>query len=788
MRSVLRIGFCLVVGATLATAGSRSHAAETLLVRGVEFQPLASGAARLIEALDFLGQPFSEADRKALEAALKSTDPEKGVVAIQQVLDPHVLVGVNINPESRVKTRIGPARPQLVQQGWRNFLVKVHNQAGVTAELKVASPNAAPSYARGGGARPKPVVSPGDVPHRFLDVAMFNDRPLNRDLSGLVVEYRILQLYCRDVGKREATLGFHVGQGTQDIGFRNQVSILFDAIPATEVVLGVIDHDGEPTMGSFVIRDRFGRVHPSQARRLAPDFFFHPQVYRGDGESVLLPPGEYVVEYGRGPEYHIDRRTIQVPKAASHRERFELRRWIEPKTLGWYSGDHHVHAAGCSHYSSPTEGVAPGDMFRHILGEDLNVGCVLSWGPCWYFQKQYFDGKVSGLSQGNYIMRYDVEVSGFPSSHAGHLCLLNLTEDDFTYSKPVEFDWSYGGEKGHFAGRKTDLIGEWPSWDLPVLKWGKDQGGVVGFSHSGWGLDVGETRELPNYIIPPFNGIGANEYIVDVAHGVCDFISSVDTPSVWELNIWYHTLNCGFECPISGETDFPCIYGERVGLGRVYVKLDGALNYDDWIQGIKAGRSYVGDGLSHLIDFRVNDLGVGEKGSRLDLDASGSVKVTAKVAALLPEKPTPAPGDKEGRLLRDLPLNAKPYWHVERARIGATRRVPVEVIVNGYPVARTEIAADGELRDVEFDVPVESSSWIALRIFPSSHTNPVFVQVDGKPIRASKRSAQWCIDSVDQCWKSKVGAIRAHEREEAKQAFDEAKRVYEKVLAESARE
>ena len=64
-------------------------------------------------------------------------------------------------------------------------------------------------------------------------------------------------------------------------------------------------------------------------------------------------------------------------------------------------------------------------------------------------------------------MRYDVEVSGFPSSHAGHLCLLRLKEDDYPGTTRIE---------------------EWPSWDLPVLKWGKAQGGVVGFSHSGWGL------------------------------------------------------------------------------------------------------------------------------------------------------------------------------------------------------------------------------------------------------------------------------------------------------------
>ena len=78
--------------------------------------------------------------------------------------------------------------------------------------------------------------------------------------------------------------------------------------------------------------------------------------------------------------------------------------------------------------------------------------------------------------------------------------------------------------------------------------------------------------------MPGFDGIGANEFIVDVTHpDTVDFISSVDTPYVWELNIWYHTLNVGFRTRIGGETDFPCIYDARVGIGRTYAKLDGAL-------------------------------------------------------------------------------------------------------------------------------------------------------------------------------------------------------------------
>ena len=143
--------------------------------------------------------------------------------------------------------------------------------------------------------------------------------------------------------------------------------------------------------------------------------------------------------------------------------------------------------------------------------------------------------------------------------------------------------------------------------------------------------------KLPSYDVPPFDGIGANEYIVDVVHDAVDFISSVDTPAPWELNIWYHTLNCGYRAKLSGETDFPCIYGERVGLGRVYVKLaDGQLDFDRWCDGIKAGRSYVSDGHSHLIDFQVNDLAVGEGNGELKLSGPTTVKVTAQVAAYLP--------------------------------------------------------------------------------------------------------------------------------------------------------
>jgi hypothetical protein len=722
-------------------------AAEELpVVEEVEYQPLAAQVIRVLDALDMLGDPLPAAETAELRRlANGAANPKQAVAEMQKILDRHCLTGVNINPESRVRVQQGPARPELVEQGWRTFLVKVHNEAGVTAVLAVTSPNAGP-HAN---------TPQGLIQRRFLDLQMFTKQPMRPHLSGLEVEYRILQLYSRDAGKREGKLAFDVGQGSQDLGFRNEVDILFTASPSTPVKLRVLESDDRPTVGMFLVRDARGRVYPSQAKRLPPDFFFHPQVYRADGESIVLPAGRYTVEYTRGPEYRKKTREIEV--AAEPLEiTFRLERWVDPAKLGWYSGDHHIHAAGCAHFEKPTEGVYPKDMMRHILGEDLKVGSVLSWGPGWYFQKTFFEGKDHNLSTRDHLMRYDVEVSGFPSSHTGHIVLLRLKEQDYPGSRRIE---------------------DWPSWGIPVFRWAKAQGAVTGFAHSGWGLSI-QKEALLSQELPPFDGIGANEFIVGVTHDLVDFISTVDTPYPWELNIWYHTLNVGYRTRISGETDFPCIYGEKVGLGRSYVRQK-QLTYEDWAQGLREGRNYVSDGKSHLIDFRVNGVQMGEGASEVKLERPASVRITAQVAALLDEKPDEA--------IRRLRYDQKPYWDLERSRIGDSRRVPVELVVNGQAVARREIEADGMTRAVSFDHRIDRSSWVALRVLPSSHTNPIWVLVGGRPVRASRESAEWCLRAVDQCWKQKSPRIRDAERAEAERAYEFARQAYRRRLEETAR-
>jgi hypothetical protein len=99
--------------------------------------------------------------------------------------------------------------------------------------------------------------------------------------------------------------------------------------------------------------------------------------------------------------------------------------------------------------------------------------------------------------------------------------------------------------------------------------------------------------------------------------------------------------------------------------------------------------------------------------------------------------------------------------------------------------ARKNVVADGEVSEVSFEVPIERSSWVVMRVLGSSHINSVWVVVDGKEVRTSKRSAQWCLDSVDQCWSQKERFIARAELADTRAAFAHARKEYRKRLAES---
>jgi len=813
MKALFCLGFFLLYSLIVWGHQYNNSQSKPSLVEEVDPQLLLAQSEKVVEALSKIGSGLPSTATKRMEALQQQPHDQETVEKVQEILDPYSLAVVDIYEGTddayfkakRMNVTRGPAKPILQQEGWSTFLVKVRNRAQTRKRLEAVSPNALPILHRstyGPRTSEENKLSAVQIANRFLEVVFYRNPPLQPKLSGSELEYAVLQIYTREQGKRTAKLGFEMGNGQGKMKLENAIDIEFDIQPAIKVVFDVKDEDNRPTIASFIITDGIERfesrsdsylpsnyrigyartrefekpvtdtlsaenrvkgIYPLPSRRLAtkdsfPDFFFQPQIYRRNGEYVYLPPGKYNVQYSKGPEYRVAKKEITVPESRESIEiNFRLDRWINMSERGWMSYDHHIHASGCSHYESPEGGVRPGHLWRQIQGEDLKMGSVLNWGPNWYHQKQFFSGHEHPHSNQQNIMRYDLEISGFPSGHAGHLVLLNMQEDNYPNTTKIE---------------------QWPSWTLPILEWADTLGAKTGYPHSGWGLaPVKPTVKIPNYVTPEMDGIGANEFVVTVTHDVVDFLGIGDTPVPSELNMWYHTLNSGFKTKISGESDFPCIYDERVGTFRTYAKTD--LDFSSLMkEAMENGRSYVSDGYTHLIDFTVNGKELGEINNELALSAPATLDISVKATAMLPENQ-----DEIGALIASRKLDQRPYWHIERARIGTSREIPVELIVNGEAVEKQEISADGNWNDLKFDYKIEESSWVTVRVFPSAHTNPIFVIIDEKPIR-NKKSVVWLLEAVDKAWEMKSVRIRENELDGAREAYDYARNVYKKIIQE----
>src|SRR5262249_39697534 len=180
--------------------------------------------------------------------------------------------------------------------------------------------------------------------------------------------------------------------------------------------------------------------------------------------------------YGRGPEYRLIAQKIKVTAGAGGKHpdqqvSFQLQRGGEPMGFGGDSGGHHNPAGGRAPFTDPHQGGRPPGLVPTGKGEGLNVGCCLTWGPCYDYQRKFFEATPHKLTEPFTVLKYDVEVSGFGSQALGHVCLLNLR------------DQTYPGSDG------TKLKG-WPTWTTPLMRWGKEQGAVTGYAPSANGLGL----------------------------------------------------------------------------------------------------------------------------------------------------------------------------------------------------------------------------------------------------------------------------------------------------------
>lgn len=199
---------------------------------------------------------------------------------------------------------------------------------------------------------------------------------------------------------------------------------------------------------------------------------------------------------------------------------------------------------------------------------------------------------------------------------------------------------------------------------------------------------------------------------------------------------WYHILNAGYRFPAVGASDYP--YCRALGDCRTYVRLQGKPDFATWNKAAAEGRSFFTTG--PLLELTVNGQPPGET---IDLTAPNKLQVHVKVQSLV------------------------------------STVSELQLIVGGEIQERHNLAdlATGAIRELDFEVPVEKSTWIAARAVgvgaggrenSEAHTNPIYITVDKQPI-LNRASVEWLIRKLDQ--QIETQAARKFERREQVLAY-----------------
>lgn len=294
-----------------------------------------------------------------------------------------------------------------------------------------------------------------------------------------------------------------------------------------------------------------------------------------------LPRGNVIVDIARGFEYEPLRTMIQIEPGQQKLD-LRIKRWTNMNSLGWFSGDSHVHFL--STQGSHTESQA----------EDLNVVNLLQaqWGSL-FTNKEDFTGKPSVSRQGDNI----VYVSQENRQHfMGHMILWGLKQ--------------------------------------PVMPWASDGpseaelGGPLETTLSHW---ADQAHSQGAYVISPHFPMPNGEPAALIATGRLDGVEMLRQTSI-NHNHYYQYLNCGYRLPLVGGTD-KMDGAVPVGSYRTYVNIpkDEGFNYDNWCKNVARGRTFLSGG--PILHFTVDGHEIGDT---VPISSPGTVEVQAWAESIFP--------------------------------------------------------------------------------------------------------------------------------------------------------
>jgi hypothetical protein len=192
-----------------------------------------------------------------------------------------------------------------------------------------------------------------------------------------------------------------------------------------------------------------------------------------------------------------------------------------------------------------------------------------------------------------------------------------------------------------------------------------------------------------------------------------------------------------------------------LGYGRTYAKLDGSLTEADYLDAIRAGRTFATNG--PILILTADGLDSGAE-IRYSISSNEPIRIKAELRSI--QRIESLELIYNGKVIRRVNLEdaaASPVLK-ESAAMG------LKPLRSGWIVARATFTnPDGHLRQ--------------------AHTSPVYVTVDGKPT-ASKTDAEYMIRWIDRLLEvsNRPGRYKSDdERTQTQAIFKEARHIYENI-------
>lgn len=509
------------------------------------------------------------------------------------------------------------------------------------------------------------------------------------------------------------------------------------ADPAALIGRIVDSKSGEPIPARIYIEDADGGWHhPAsiggsavryQKRRGENSVEIHTTL-SANPFKLVTKPGPVTITVERGKEYFTLTNQVTL-KPGENSLTFKLRRWINMAERGWYSGDTHVHRT-------------LDELPNLMLAEDLNVTFPLVYWVTRAYEKPTTGNKNLG--------------GEIPEK------LIKVDDTHVIWPRNTEYEIFTVNRKRHPLGavfflnhRSVFQIGAPPI--EPVAIRARAEGSLLELDKHNWPwsmmivpvLNV-DLYELSN------NHVWRTEFAFNNWSLDAPKYMGLNPKGQWTERDWlfygfrnyYALLNCGFNLrPTAGNASG--VHPVPLGFGRVYVKLEKAFNYDQWVHGLSAGRSFVTTG--PMLFTTVNGR---DAGHRFDKVKSGT-KFRIR-----------------GEVVSDHPPGG------------------VEIVRNGDVISmiasQAERRADGSFRFVfEHEIEIDETSWATIRYLEQrpgkrlrfAHSGIFHFHVEGKPLRAKKEEIQFLIQRMEEQLERSQGVLKP----DAIAEYEEALTTYRRI-------